>query len=82
MVVVARVKSGVLGFFGLRGSNLLESCLLVSLGMNVTVLMSSLLSSAVSKVLVSLSKMDFHRLVYQEVGDSTVLLGWYQFVWL
>ena len=43
--VVARVKSGLLG---LCGSKLLESCLLVSLGISVTVLKSSLSSSAVS----------------------------------
>ena len=55
-VVIARVESGVLGLFGLQGSNLLESSLLlVSLEMSVTVLMSYCLSSPVSGVVVSLS---------------------------
>ena len=38
-VIVARIKSG---FFGLLGSNLLESCLLVSWGTSVSVGMSPL----------------------------------------
>ena len=57
-VVVARVKSGGLGFFGLQGSNLLESSLLVSLGISVTVLLPSLSSSTVIGVSVSLRMMD------------------------
>ena len=52
--MVARVKSGVLDFFGLRDSNLL-----VSLEMSVMVLMSSQLSSAASGVSISWSMMDF-----------------------
>ena len=54
---VTRVKSGMLGLVGLRGSNLVEPSLLESLGMSVTVLMSSRLPNAMSGVLVSLSKM-------------------------
>ena len=50
-------KSRVLGLFGLRGSNLLESSLLESLGLSVTVLISSRLSIAISGVLVSLNMM-------------------------
>ena len=57
MVGVVEVQSGMLGLFGLRGSNLLELSLVESLGISVTVLMSPRLSIAVFGVSVSLSMM-------------------------